>query len=357
MTDYCNSTANDSTKRVATVKEYYGKILTGSKDLQACSSCSTETLPPAHRAVLAEIDREILDKFYGCGSPLPPAIEGCRVLDLGCGSGRDVYLASKLVGQDGFVIGIDMADEQLAVARKHSVAHTRKFGFDRANVDFRQGYIEDLAACGIADDSLDLVISNCVINLSPDKKSVFSEIFRVLKPGGELYFSDVFADRRIPERLKNDQLLYSECLSGSLYSEDFRRLLRSVGCLDYRTISRRAISLNNPEVTDQTGCINFSSMTVRAFKLACLEDICEDFGQVATYNGTIPGFPHYFILDDHHTFYTGKPMLVCGNSAAMIQETRFGRHFTVSGDRSVHFGAFPCGPSPDAVCCSSGSCC
>ena len=348
MIDDGSSTVNDSPTCLETVKEYYGKTLTSSKELRTSSCCSSETMPPTHRAILADIDSEILDKFYGCGSPLPPLIEGCRILDLGCGSGRDVYLASKLVGPDGFVIGIDMTDEQLAVARKHINSQAKCFGFSTPNVDFRQGYIEDLAACGIADNSIDLVISNCVINLSPDKKHVFAEIFRVLKPGGELYFSDVFADRRIPERLKNDPLLYSECLSGAIYSEDFRRLLRSVGCLDYRTISKRTISLNNPEVVAQTGAINFSSLTVRAFKLACLEDICENFGQVATYNGTIPGFPHYFKLDDHHTFFTGKPMLVCGNSAAMVEETRFGRHFTVSGDRSVHFGAFPCGASPAA---------
>jgi arsenite methyltransferase len=347
----------DNQTTLATVKEYYGKILTGSKDLQTSACCSAESFPPAHRAVLAEIDSEILDKFYGCGSPIPPAIEGCRVLDLGCGSGRDVYLASKLVGPNGFVIGIDMTDEQLAVARKHIDSQAKRFGFSKPNVDFRQGYIEDLAACGIADNSIDLVISNCVINLSPDKERVFSEIFRVLKPGGELYFSDVFTDRRMPATLKNDPLLYGECLGGALYIEDFRRLLRSLNCQDYRIISQRPIELNNKEIAAKVGMINFSSATIRAFKLSCLEDICENFGQVAWYNGTISDNPHYFTLDDHHTFFTGKPMLVCGNSTAMLQKTRFGRHFTVSGDRSVHFGAFPCGPSPDANSNSSGSCC
>ncbi|QEM67457.1 methyltransferase domain-containing protein [Geobacter sp. FeAm09] len=342
------------------VKEYYGKVLTGTKDLQTSACCSTESFPAAHRAVLAEIDEEILDKFYGCGSPIPPAIEGCTVLDLGCGSGRDVYLASKLVGPEGRVIGVDMTDEQLAVARRHVAGQTERFGFAAPNVDFRQGYIEDLAGCGIADNSIDLVISNCVINLSPDKERVFSEIFRVLKPGGELYFSDVFADRRLPEELRNDPTLYGECLSGALYIEDFRRLLRSLGCQDYRTVSKRGIAIDNPEIAARIGQAIFSSVTVRAFKLACLEDICEDFGQVAYYNGTIPGCPHSFDLDDHHTFFTGKPLLVCGNTSAMVQDTRFGKHFTVRGDRSVHYGAFPCGPAPAAApadACSGGGCC
>lgn len=345
---------------LATVKEYYGKILQGSKDLKTSACCSTESFPPEHRAILEEIDSEILERFYGCGSPIPPAIDGCTILDLGCGSGRDVYLASRLVGPNGLVIGVDMTDEQLEVARRHVDSQTSRFGFTKPNVDFRQGYIEDLTACGIADNSIDLVISNCVINLSPDKGQVFREIFRVLKPGGELYFADVFADRRMPLSLGNDPVLHGECLGGALYLEDFRRLLRTLGCRDYRIVSQRPISLDNPEIAAKAGMIRFNSCTVRAFKLNCLEDICEDYGQIAIYRGTIPGSPHSFTLDDHHTFFTGKPMLVCGNSAAMVQDTRFGRHFTVIGDRSVHHGAFPCGPLPAVAAessCSGASCC
>jgi SAM-dependent methyltransferase len=351
----------NSTSTLECVKEYYGKILQGTDDLKTSACCSTESFPPSHRAILARIDQEVLDRFYGCGSPIPLAIEGCTVLDLGCGSGRDVYLASKLVGPDGFVIGVDMTDEQLVVARKHIGSQTSRFGFSTPNVDFRQGYIEDLAACDIADNSVDLVISNCVINLSPDKRQVFSEIFRVLKPGGELYFSDVFTGRRIPKELQNDPILYGECLGGALYIEDFRRMLCALGCADYRIISKRPISFNNPEVEAKAGMIDFYSITVRAFKLACLEDICEDFGQTATYLGTIPDHPHRFSLDDHHTFITGKPMLVCGNSAAMVQETRFGKHFKVAGDRSLHFGPFDCSPAAAKKTagdpCSGSSCC
>lgn len=343
------------------VKEYYGKILATKNDLKTSTCCSIEALPPHHRQALSLIDDEILSKFYGCGSPIPSALEGCTVLDLGCGTGRDVYLAAQLVGPAGFVIGVDMTDEQLEVARRHVDSQMARFGFGKANVDFRQGYIEDLESCGIADNSVDVVISNCVINLSPDKERVFSEIFRVLKPGGELYFADVFSGRRIPDELCHDPVLYGECLSGALYIEDFRRMLQRLGCQDYRVVSKRQISLDNPAVEAKAGMIDFYSITVRAFKLAFLEDICEDFGQSATYLGTISEHPHRFPLDDHHTFVTGKPMLVCGNSAAMVQETRFGRHFRVSGDRSIHFGPFDCAPaaSKEAAgdsCCGGSYC-
>ena len=343
------------------VKAYYGKTLRDSADLQTKACCCSESIPPTHRAILSEIDEEILNRFYGCGSPIPPALGGCTVLDLGCGSGRDVYLASRLVGPEGFVIGVDMTGEQLAVARRHQDSQARRFGWPRSNVDFRQGYMEDLAALGIRDNSVDLVISNCVINLSPAKERVFTEIFRVLKPGGELYFSDVFADRRLPQELRHDPILHEECIGGALYIEDFRRLLRGLGCLDYRVVSRSRIAIGNPQVEAQAGMVDFYSMTVRAFKLASLEDICEDYGQVAYYQGGIADHPFQFGLDDHHTFVTGKPMLVCGNTAAMVEETRFGRYFKVIGDRSIHYGPFDCSPAaggkPEEGACGGGSCC
>jgi arsenite methyltransferase len=328
------------------LKEYYGKILNTSRDLKtnACC-CADESLSSPVREALTLIDDEILTKFYGCGSPLPPLLEGAVVLDLGCGTGRDVYIASRLVGPDGFVIGVDMTEEQLEVARRYVEPQMKRFGHHKPNVTFRKGYIEDLTTVGIDNNSVDVVISNCVINLSPDKGSVFSEIFRVLKPGGELYFSDVFSERRIPRHLKNDPVLHGECLAGAMYVEDFRRMLRSIGCLDYREVSSLPIILENQEIEEKIGMVDFYSKTIRAFKLESLEDLCEDYGQTATYLGTIAGCPHAFELDDHHRFLTGKPMLVCGNTASMLEETRFARHFKIMGDRSVHYGAFDCAPA------------
>ena len=339
-----------------TVKEYYGRVLKSSADLKTSACCLTEALPRHVGEVLKDVHPEVRERFYGCGSPIPPALEGATVLDLGCGSGRDCYVLSKLVGPKGRVIGLDMTDEQLAVARRHQGFHAGRFGW--ANTDFRQGYIEDLRAAGIADASIDLVVSNCVINLSPDKSRVFGEIFRVLKPGGELHFSDVFADRRIPAPLAQDPVLLGECLGGALYVEDFRRLMAQSGCADARVVSSAPLALNSPELEAKAGNIRFSSMTIRAFRLD-LEDRCEDFGQVATYLGTLPEGPHAFGLDDHHHFVTGKPMPVCGNTADMVGKTRYARHFRLGGDKSVHYGLFDCGPgatagataAPKAGCC------
>lgn len=343
---------------LANARDYYGKVLQKSADLKTSACCSAESVPDHHKPILAEIDDEILTRFYGCGSPIPEALDGTTVLDLGCGTGRDVFLASKLVGEQGRVIGVDMTEEQLDVARRHVDSQARRFGYSKSNVDLRHGFIEDLGASGVEDDSVDVVISNCVINLSPDKSRVYSEIYRVLRPGGELYISDVFADRRLPAELRTHPVLHGECLGGALYTEDFRRILRALGCADHRMVKQTRIDVTDAELAGLLGNTRFFSLTVRAFKLETLEDICEDYGQVATYKGTIPQAPHVFILDDHHRFEVNKPVLVCGNTASMLQETRYAPHFTVTGDRSVHYGPFNSTPvAAKGTYDSSSACC
>lgn len=340
------------------VRDYYGRVLQSNADLQTTACCTAESLPSYLRPIVARIHDEVVSKFYGCGSPLPFDLEGRTVLDLGSGSGRDAFILSNLVGPEGRVIGVDMTDEQLAVARRHVDFHTREWGYEQANVEFRQGFIEDLATAGVEDNSVDVVVSNCVVNLSPDKARVFSEIFRVLKPGGELYFSDVFVDRRLPAAVVEDPVLLGECLGGSLYTEDFRRMLLDLGCADYRIINQAPVEVTTPELAAKTGLARFESLTVRAFKLD-LEDRCEDYGEVATYQGTIAEAPNAFLLDDHHLFERGRPMLVCSNTADMLAKTRYGRHFRIEGDRSTHFGLFDCGPVTDtsSTLSGTGACC
>lgn len=322
------------------VKEYYGQTLRSKDDLKTSACCTADSLSPRILTILKEIHPEIHKRFYGCGSPIPEAVSGLKVLDLGCGSGRDCFVLSQLVGSEGRVIGLDMTDEQLAVARSHVDYHTEKFGYSEPNIEFRNGYIEGLSEAGIAPDSLDLIVSNCVINLSPNKPRVFEEVFKALRPGGELYFSDVFADRRVPPELMDDPVLHGECLAGAIYIEDFRRMLADLGINDFQLVSERRLDISNPEVEEAIGMNNFSSVTVRAFKIDSFEDRSEDYGQSATYLGSIPEAPHRFVLDRDHVFEAHNPVRVCGNTAAILECSRFAPYFSLTGNRSKHFGVF-----------------
>lgn len=343
---------------VAGVRQYYGETLQSSADLRTSACCTAAAMPAPLRAILPLLHAEVKDRFYGCGSPIPPVLDGMTVLDLGCGAGRDVYLLSKLVGETGRVIGVDMTPQQLDVARRHRDFHARAFGHARSNVEFLQGDLGDLAALGVAPASVDVIVSNCVLNLVANKPQAFASALAALKPGGELHFSDVFCDRRLAASLLSDPQLVGECLAGALYAEDFRRLLLALGVADARVVARSPIELHDPRIESRIGFANFESITWRLFKLD-LEDRCEDYGEVATYLGSIDGQPHRFALDDHHLFETGRPLRICGNTADMLKHSRYAPHFRVDGDRSHHFGLFDCGPNvatADAAGCGPGCC-
>eukprot|EP00043_Microstomoeca_roanoka_P020861 m.254293 g.254293 ORF g.254293 m.254293 type:complete len:361 (-) comp17902_c0_seq1:277-1359(-) len=328
------------------VQEYYGQVLKSSESLKtnACTSCAP---PLSIRQVLTRVPDEVIAKYYGCGSPFPHLLDGLKVLDLGSGSGRDCYVLAELVGQSGFVTGVDMTEEQLAVARRHLESFCLEtLGYKQVNMTFKQGYIEDLIAAGIEPNSQDLVISNCVVNLSPDKRSVLRSVFDVLKHGGEFYFSDVYCDRRLPDAARKDPVLFGECLGGALYEHDFIQLCKAVGFADPREVSRSEIEVKEKEVRDLVGNATFYSITYRLFKLNDLEPYCEDYGQVAIYLGTIPDQEARFVLDASHTFEAHRPMLICGNTQQMLTETRFRPHFQIIGNRERHFGAFDCKQTP-----------
>lgn len=322
------------------VKEYYGQTLAGSDDLHTdAPHCQLAPPPKYVRDVLPLIADEITLRFYGCGSPIPPALQGATVLDLGCGSGQDVYVLSKLVGSEGHVIGVDMTPEQLEVAERYKEEQAQRFGYDHSNVEFRLGYIEDLKSCGIEDESIDLVISNCVVNLSPFKDLVMNEIYRVLKPGGELYFSDVYASRRLPDDIRNDPILHSECLGGATYTEDFKHLMEDAGWPHFVWTVDDPLYIGDLTIETRVGFTSFRSRTVRAIKCTDLERTEEDYGQYATYKGGMPEMPRYFDFDSELRFVKDKPRAISGNTAQMLASSRYGMFFDIS-PKQYHRGAF-----------------
>lgn len=336
------------------VKDYYGETLKSNEDLLTSACCPTDSMPKYLRPLVANIHDEILSKFYGCGSPIPPMLEGLTVLDLGSGSGQDCYVLSQLVGPKGKVIGVDMTDQQLDVARKYIDYHTEKFGFETPNVEFVKHFIEDLSS--VTDESIDLVVSNCVINLAPEKDKVFAEIYRILKPGGELYFADVFADRRLGAELKADPVIVGECLGGALYTEDYRRQMAALGFNMSYTVSDSVLSVENEKLKPKLAHINFTSQTVRAFKIDA-EDREEDYGHRAKYNGSIAEFADGFKLDENVNFITGEWLAVSGNVANILSQSRYNTAFEVEGNFEQHHGGFVSAKACCAPKVSSSACC
>jgi ubiquinone/menaquinone biosynthesis C-methylase UbiE len=172
----------------------------------------------------------------GCGNPTAMASlkEGETVLDLGSGAGFDCFLAANKVGKNGKVIGVDMTPEMLDKARENA----KKGGYE--NVEFRLGEIENLPA---ADNSVDVVISNCVINLSPDKKSVYGEAFRVLKPGGRIMVSDIVLTKELPREILDSIEAYVGCISGALLKDDYLQTVRDAGFKDVKVLDEKSFSL------------------------------------------------------------------------------------------------------------------
>jgi arsenite methyltransferase len=323
----------------ADVQDYYGKTLTGSADLQTNACCTPDEMPDHVKAVLSRLHDEVLMRYYGCGLIAPLALTGMRILDLGSGAGRDVYALSQMVGETGLVVGVDMTEEQLEVARAHQEYHAKEFGFTQSNVEFHHGFIEELDKLPFEDGSFDIIVSNCVLNLAMDKDAVLRQAHRLLKTGGEMYFSDVYADRRVPDVLRADPVLYGECLSGALYWNDFEYMARGAGFGDPRLVNHRPLTIENKALEDKISPINFTSATYRLFKLD-LDPACEDYGQAVIYKGTVPHAPHVFVLDGGHAINTGKVFPVCGNTWKMLHDTRFAPHFDFIGSFETHYGIF-----------------
>ncbi|MFO7908054.1 MAG: DUF5714 domain-containing protein [Planctomycetota bacterium] len=223
----CLLTVADADGRTS-VKDFYRR---------AAETPKEDIRNPVHYAdeLISHIPKESRVRSYGCGSPVLDADlqNGDYVVDLGSGSGVECFIASRLVGREGTVIGVDMLDRMLELSRKGAAGVEENLGY--ANIEFRKGYLEDLPF----DDSVaDVVISNCVMNLSPHKRRLFAEVFRILKPGGRLVVSDVVCESEPPASVRNDEVLRGECIGGALAERDLSGLLAESGFTGVRIVKR-----------------------------------------------------------------------------------------------------------------------
>lgn len=300
-------------------------------------------------SLLKLLPQEIIEKDYGCGDPSRYVQEGDVVLDLGSGSGKICYMAAQLVGEKGKVIGVDMNDDMLGLAKKYQNEMADKIGSDR--VEFVKGEIQDLAldlaamenylAENPATDyqstlqlktwqeqqkknkplieanSVDLVVSNCVLNLvhDSDKEQLIEEIFRVVKPGGRVAISDIVSDEDSPEHLKNDPELWSGCISGALTENDFLQAFVDAGFV--------AANLDKwgDEPWQVVEGIEYRTVTITAVKPEATESL--DFGHAVIYRG-----PFKEVFDDEgHVYPRGQRIAVCERSFKLLTDGSYGDQF------------------------------
>jgi arsenite methyltransferase len=295
------------------------------------------------------IPEEVIERDYGCGDPSRSLREGETVLDLGSGTGKVCFIAAQIVGPKGKVIGVDMTDEMLEVARRNAPIVAERIGYP--NVEFRKGRIQDLAldlelldrelkrspitdAASflaadelaeelrvthplIASDSMDVVVSNCVLNLvePKSKRQLFDEMFRVLKKGGRAVICDIASDEEVPEQLQNDPELWSGCISGALTEDGFLAAFENAGFYGIR-ILKRAIQ---PWRTVQG--IEFRSVTIEAFKGKQGE--CFERNQAVIYRG-----PFREVLDDdNHRMERGRRYAVCDKTYNLYKKAPYREFF------------------------------
>jgi len=286
---------------------------------------------------ISHIPEDVLGISYGCGSPISIAEikEGESVLDLGSGAGIDCFIAAKKVGSKGRVIGVDMTEEMLDRAREASKKVAKNLGFDV--VEFRKGFLEEIP---LADEAVDLVTSNCVINLSPDKERVFREMYRVLKHNGRFTISDIVADKDVPAQLKADKRLWGECISGALKEDEFIAIARGVGFY--------GIDIAKRYLYREINGIRFYSITVKGYKFK-KGPKCVYIGQYAIYHG-----PFKSVWDDDgHEYPVGVPVEVCTDTAEKLSRPPYRGLFTITDPLGTDLESIPrdeargCGPE----CC------
>ncbi len=308
------------------VREFYGEA---AEEPQAELCCPVQPDP----AEIDHIPREVIDRFYGCGSPIGAARiqPGETTLDLGSGAGIDVFTAARKLGKEGRAIGVDMTDSMLAVARECQPQVAANLGFDV--VDFRKGYLEEIP---VEDASVDLVTSNCVINLSPDKKRVLAEMWRVLRDHGRMVISDIVAEAEVPPEQRQDPRLWGECISGALTEDELLAFLERAGFYGIECLSRT--------FWKEVEGYRFFSVTVRAYKYEKRKG-CVFVGQQATYVGPYKGVSD----EEGHFFPRGIAIEVCTDTAAKLCHPPYVGHFVVTDPDGETIGTPCCGPG--------GSCC
>lgn len=309
------------------VREFYARAAEKPVEELCCPSgytaMDTSHIPP-----------EVLKMAYGCGSPMEWANlrAGEVVVDLGSGGGIDCFVAAKYVGPEGRVIGVDMTPEMLMAAEKNKKKVAENLGYDV--VEFRKGYLEEIP---LPDGCADVVVSNCVINLSPDKERVFSEIWRVLKNHGRAVVSDTISMEKVPLSMRMNPRLWGECVSGALTEQEFLEGMEKAGFY--------GVSVLKKSFWREVEGRKFYSAVFRGYKHSKKRG-CRYIGQKAVYTG-----PFKAVIDEEgHVFPRGRPVEVCTDTAARLRKQPYASSFRLIEPEGEEREYRCCDPGKSAPC-------
>jgi arsenite methyltransferase len=391
-------------KVIQTVSERYAKAASTGEQM-----CCPTSYDMGHLKTF--IPDEVLNISYGCGTPagLKTVRAGETVLDIGSGGGIDCFEASRLVGPAGYVIGIDMTDTMLEIARKNAAVVATNLGYTTSNVEFRKGLAD---AMPVKDGTIDLIISNCVINLAPDKRKVFREMYRIAKPGGRFTISDIVSDQLVPQYLVHDTQKWGDCLSGALTLTDYMNGMTAAGFLGIHlvkfspwrvidgihffsvtltgyklppapTVSAvRYATLRGPfsRLVDERGTTYQrgmpQSITPEEALLLSTPPLAEHFllttepaqldnqdprwsavlppTALCTWQGhyALPAGPFVEVADDdHHIYRRGEPLEICSKTVAVLETIGYQPHFVILNRAREHVSGEAVTCSPDGGCC------
>ncbi|XP_078730732.1 arsenite methyltransferase-like isoform X2 [Lampetra fluviatilis] len=313
------SRAMDGQQIHDSVKDYYGKKLQTSEDLQTDVACTLPAKKPSKmiQDAMALIHPAIMSRYFGCGLVVPECLDGCSVLDLGSGSGRDCFLLGKLVGARGSVTGIDMTTEMIETGNAQVEYHRERFGYSKSNVNFVSGYLEELGEAGLGDNTFDIIV--CL---------VLKEAHKVLKTGGEMYYSDMYASAVVPSDIKSDPCLWGEGMGGAMFWKDLIGVARALGFSRPYLVTASHITITNADTCKKLGPLRYASGTYRMFKLPS-EGTPPGPGARVTYLGSAPDCGDTLAFDHQHTFQRGEPVAVDAELATVIGTSRLAPHFSV----------------------------
>lgn len=284
-----------------------------------------DSLTPEQVALFSMLHEDVKKRYYGSGIFVPEKLEGKRVLDLGCGSGSLVFMLSKLVGPSGFVVGVDLCDRLIQTAQDQTDYHTKLWGFEKPNFEFKKGNVERLLAEGFEPESFDIIVSNGVFCVVPDKDKAFRTAFSLLKEGGQFCLNDVYAEKDAPEQYRENETLWTLGITGAMRWDTLGPVVRDVGFTTPHLTCAAPVEIVNEEYKQLLENRRYACAGWRLFKLGSGPT---RGASSVTYKGNIPGCPETFVWDVDLTFKTGEPVEVDGELATLLARSYLSDSFT-----------------------------